>query len=372
MAANIEAPILIHFGLFPVAIFEHGDKVYSHLTQDPAQFQKVQSKKAQKRASTKAKRERRNLMIEARTLLKESVVAEVKGNIQAAQQLRAKAANRRASIATLRFPTPTTVPDVPVPAVEHTEVELLEALEAISSNLRQHMSDARHASSPHPLRNYRRKYRKVQRLQQQISSRIAQISVPEGDWSLDTRDLADKVFNYPSKLEPPYNLFPDEWANEPTKIKELVRRTIMREYWKRRRSGKQPHLPGPTTAFNNGVSQYPSNWVSCHHVSVTGGASLETDNRFAALQPEVPAPRSDDVRQELRRLQDQVSRLGRRLQDYEAPRSTSTRTGGRREHPLPSHRPQHQRQTLAPHRRYSPPHAFQRRAAVLPPRWNAS
>ena len=101
-------------------------------------------------------------MIEARTLLKESVVAEVKGNIQAAQQLRAKAANRRASIATLRFPTPTTVPDVPVPAVEHTEVELLEALEAISSNLRRHMSDARHASSPHPLRNYRRKYHKVQ------------------------------------------------------------------------------------------------------------------------------------------------------------------------------------------------------------------
>lgn len=109
------------------------------------------------------------------------------------------------------------------------------------------------------------------------------------------------------------------------------------------------------------------NWESCHHMSINGGASLDTNNRFATLQPEAPAPRSDDVRQELCRLQDQVSRLGRRLQDYEAPGCALMRTRGRREHLLPSHHPQHQRQTLAPRCRSSPPHAFQRRATALPP-----
>jgi hypothetical protein len=84
------------------------------------------------------------------------------------------------------------------------------------------------------------------------------------------------VFNYPSQLEPPYDLFPDEWANEPTKIKELVRRTIMKEYWKRRRSNKQPHLPGPTMAFSRdyGITTHPSNWAPCFHTSVVGDAPL--------------------------------------------------------------------------------------------------
>jgi hypothetical protein len=160
-AANTQAPWLIQFGSLPlVAVFQHGNKVYSHHTQDPAQFLKVESKKAQKRASAKTKKERRNLMIEARTLLKESTVAEIKGNVQAAQQLRAKAANRRASIATLHFPASVPAPDGPAPTVQHTEVELLEALEAVSANLCRHMANARHSSSPHPLCNYRRKYQK--------------------------------------------------------------------------------------------------------------------------------------------------------------------------------------------------------------------
>jgi hypothetical protein len=49
------------------------------------------------------------------------------------------------------------------------------------------------------------------------------------------------------------------------------------------------------------------NWASCHHMSINGGALLDTNNKFATLQSEAPAPRSDDVRQELCRLQDQVS-----------------------------------------------------------------
>jgi hypothetical protein len=39
------------------------------------------------------------------------------------------------------------------------------------------------------------------------------------------------------------------------------------------------------------------------------------------------------------------------------------------ERPVSSHRPQHERQTLAPRCRSQPPHAFQRRQATLPPRW---
>ena len=157
-------------------------------------------------------------------------MAELRGDIRGSQQLRVQANNRRASIATSYSPTPTVASFVPKPSVQYTEVELLEALEAVSGNLRRHMSSARHASSPHPLRNYRRKYRKVQQLHQLMSSRIAQSSVPEEDWSLDVRDLADRVFTYPSKWAPPYDLFPDEWANEPAKIKEVVRHTIMKEF----------------------------------------------------------------------------------------------------------------------------------------------
>jgi hypothetical protein len=105
-------------------------------------------------------------MLEARALLKKSVVPDIKGDVQVAQQLRMKETNTRTGAATFRTPMTPHVEEVAAPTVERTEVELLEALEALSSNLRRHISYARHASSPHPLRNYRRKYRKVQRLHQ--------------------------------------------------------------------------------------------------------------------------------------------------------------------------------------------------------------
>ena len=164
-ATNTEVPLLIHFGSFPpVAVFEHGNKMYVHQTQDPAQFATARSRKAQKQAAAKTKRERRSLMLEARTLLKKSTAAEMKGDIQVSQKLRVQANNRRTSVEVLQPATLIAAPSVPKPAVQHTEVELLETLEAISGNLRRHMSSARHANNPHPLRNYRRKYRKVQRL----------------------------------------------------------------------------------------------------------------------------------------------------------------------------------------------------------------
>lgn len=41
-------------------------------------------------------KERRELMLEARALLKDSTREDMKGDVEAAQRLRAKAANRRA------------------------------------------------------------------------------------------------------------------------------------------------------------------------------------------------------------------------------------------------------------------------------------
>ena len=136
-ATTDEIPLLVTFGTHPpVAVFEHRNKTYIHQTQNPVLFQKLESHKAQKRAFAKAKKERRELILEARALLKKSTMAEVKGDVHTAQRLRVQANNRRASHATLLPGTSTPTQSAPVPPVEHTEVELLEALEAVSNNLR--------------------------------------------------------------------------------------------------------------------------------------------------------------------------------------------------------------------------------------------
>ena len=274
--------------------FEIGSRIYVHQAQDPAQFQVVQSKKAQRRATAKAKKERRELMLEARALLKESTRAELQGDVEAAQHLRAKAANRRTGAASLRAPAVTSPAAPPTPTIRRTEVELLEGLEAASYNLRRLMTSARLSDSPHPLRNYRRKYRKVQRLQQQISSRIAQSAVPEEDWYLDAKNLADKVFTLASTMTPPYDLFPDEWVNEPSKVKQGVRHAIMKEFWKRR-SRKEPVLPGPTTYINLEDTRRGTG-APCLHTSAMDRRPLPNDNRFAVFRNEAPAPRNEDLR----------------------------------------------------------------------------
>ncbi|KAM0918026.1 hypothetical protein ACQ4PT_009389 [Festuca glaucescens] len=230
------------------------------------------------------------------------------------------------------------------------------------------MASARLSDSPHPLRNYRRKYRKVQNLQQQISSRIAQCAVPEEDWSLDAKDLADKVFTYANTLTPPYNLFPDEWANEPLKVKEMVRRTIMKEFWKRR-SRKEPILPGPTVSIN--IEDYRrGTWAPCLHTSTADGRSLPNNNRFSILRSEAPAPRNEDLRREFRQLQDQMDNIQRRLRDQGAPRTSPTQAGGRMTRQVLSYRPQHERRTLAPRRPPSPTRPIHGRHPNMPPRWN--
>ncbi|KAK1653685.1 hypothetical protein QYE76_071490 [Lolium multiflorum] len=202
----------------------------------------------------------------------------------------------------------------------------------------------------------------------QISSRIAQCAVPEEDWSLDAKDLADKVFTYANTLTPPYNLFPDEWANEPLKVKEMVRRTIMKEFWKRR-SRKEPILSGRTVSIN--LEDYrQGTWATCLHTSTVDGRSLPNDNRFSVLQSEAPAPRNEDLRREFRQLQDQMDNIQRQLRDQGAPRTSPTRAGGRMTRQVPSYRPQRERRTLAPQRPPSPTRPIYGRHPNMPPRWN--
>ena len=70
---------MIQFGSMPpMVVIELGEKVYMHQAQDPAKFQTVQSKKALRREAAKVKKERRELMLEARALLKESTRADLK------------------------------------------------------------------------------------------------------------------------------------------------------------------------------------------------------------------------------------------------------------------------------------------------------
>jgi sortase (surface protein transpeptidase) len=128
--------------------FKHGDKFYIHQVQDTAQFHIMESKKAQKRAVAKAKRERRELMLEARALLKNSAMTEMKGDTEAAQRLRVQAANRQAAAALVRAPTPGAEPEITKPTAGRTEVELLEALEAVSLDLRRLITNARLSRSP--------------------------------------------------------------------------------------------------------------------------------------------------------------------------------------------------------------------------------
>jgi hypothetical protein len=169
--ANTSEPWVIHFGskLPPMVVITHDAKTYMHQAQEPAQFQTVQSKKAQRRASVTAQKERRELMLEARALLKESTMADIKGDAEAFQCPHAKTISKMAGAASLCAPTPTL----------QNEVELLKGLEDASQDLRRLVTNTRTSASPHPLRNYRRKYRKVQRLHQQMSSRITQNTMLE-------------------------------------------------------------------------------------------------------------------------------------------------------------------------------------------------
>lgn len=155
------------------------------------------------------------------------------------------------------------------------------------------------------------------------------------------RDLSHKVFTYPSTVESSYNLFPNGWAYELAKIKELMRRTIMQEYWKRRYSNKQPYITRLTTIIDNSIPVQPTRWVSCLHLTVTNDAPSPNANRFASLQAQETVARNEGVREELCPLQDQVAQLGRRL--HGVSESSLAQFRSKAERHAPTHHPQHER-----------------------------
>lgn len=145
----------------------------------------------------------------------------------------------------------------------------------------------------------------------------------------------------------------------------------MKEFWKRR-SCKQPILPGQTVYLDNNDGAFrQSKWTPCLQISVAGDpSSSHTNNRFVVLSTEAPTPCDENLRQVLRRPQYRVSQLGSRLQEHNAPESSPTQAGGRLRCHISSHRPQHKRQTLSPRHRSSLVQAIQRRQAVMSARWN--
>lgn len=75
-------------------------------------------------------------------------------------------------------------------------------------------------------------------------------------------------------------------------------------------------------------------------------SSSNTANRFAVLQNKVPAPRPDELRQQLHKLQAQMSGLERQLQNHDIPESS--RPEGRDRPYVAGRRPHQDRQTWAP------------------------
>ena len=88
-----------------MVFFKHATRVYIYQAEDLMQFQTVQSKKGAKAEAAKAK-ECRELMLEARAPLKESTRVDTEGDVEAAQRLRAKAANRQEGAVSHHAPTP--------------------------------------------------------------------------------------------------------------------------------------------------------------------------------------------------------------------------------------------------------------------------
>ena len=112
----------------PVAVCKHEDKVYVRQTKQEL-AQASESKKPQKRSFAEANSERRDLLVEATTLLEK--------------------------------------PDT---HIKITGPKLLAALRASCENMRQSVVLARRVGSRHAHRNSRRKYAQAKKLQQQVAS----------------------------------------------------------------------------------------------------------------------------------------------------------------------------------------------------------
>ncbi|KAJ1257278.1 hypothetical protein BS78_K123700 [Paspalum vaginatum] len=258
----------------PVAVCQHNGKVYAHqLHQELAQ--PARSKNAQKRSFTEVDSERRSLVVEASTLLKSPKMQGKK--------------------------------DGPL---------LLAALSASCENMRQSMAAARQTHSHHAYRNCRREYMQAKKLQQQVASHIAppsnseEILYPEY-----IHDGAKTSVKFTQKKAPSEVVFQSLASTKLPARDAIVQEYLMQRLGKRFRPSGLNH-----TIVNC--------YAPCMHTGVTNGpAPSSTNNQFAVLPSEVPAPRPDELQQQLQRLQAQMSGLERQLRGREAPKNSHQEGG---------------------------------------------
>jgi len=253
----------------PVAVCQHDGKIYAHQLHQEL-TQPAHSKKAQKRSFAEVDSERRSLVVEASTLLKNP---EMQGK-------------KDGSL-------------------------LLAALSASCENMRQSMTVARQAGSRHAHRNCRRKFMQAKKLKQWVASHIA----PPSDFekAFCPEYTCDKA--KATSVKPAQKRAPREVVFHPVSTRLPAQEAIVQEFLMQR-LGKRFRPSNPSNARVNC-------YAPCLHTGVTNGpASSSANNQFAVLPNEVPAPRPDELQQQLQRLQAQMSGLERQIQGREAPENS--------------------------------------------------
>jgi hypothetical protein len=279
------APCLIRFGTHaPMAVFTHEDKKYYHTTQDPAQTQATESKKARKRAAAKARKARQTAVTNARELLRK----------------------------------PEVLSDALEPSCPITEAKVLEALNDASYSLSWSMCNARSRNNKNTLRNYRRKRSDIKKLHAEISAHVVRST---------TLKQKSHVSEFLDVVREPYVL--SVKSKRPNELKKLVRQAIMNEFWTRtlKRAAKFPGRGIVAPAEN--ILLHSPMMVASYHATAD---SIPEENKFATLKNEVPAPHAntppvDQLQQQFQQLQDQMKELQKQLQSRQP---TAYTGGGRR------------------------------------------
>jgi len=293
----------------PVAVCKHEDKVYVRQTKQEL-AQASESKKTQKRSFAEANSERRDLLVEATTLLEK--------------------------------------PDT---HIKITGPKLLAALRASCENMRQSVVLARRVGSRHAHRNSRRKYAQAKKLQQQVASRIA------SHMATEEAKMVNVLHNPERETR---EVLPSRWIHHLAVNQLQVRDAIVQEFLSHR-LGKRP-------CFSNLNALSENRRAPCLHIGANTGPA-NTRNQFAVLPNEVPAPCPDELQQQLQRLQAQMSGLERQLQGRDT--TGSSYSEGRFRPHLAGRRPQQDRRTWAPQQQR--PFVPSYRPRLVPPpaaRWN--
>ena len=93
---------------------------------------------------------------------------------------------------------------------------------------------------------------------------------------------------------------------------DLVKETIMREFWRRIIREQRNLTP---RSHGNTFCQDQQIHVPCLHISEKHNFTSRSNNRYAVLTNEAPAPRADELRHQLEQMQHQIRGMHRQLQN---------------------------------------------------------